>query len=346
MFCSKVVIRSLGLVVALSVLLGCTISAANEKLYVYYWVGYIPESVFIEFTEETGIEVLHSTYESNEEMYDTLSETNGNGYDVIVPSSYFVSMMVERGLLRKIELERLEHYANLDKRRLGKYSDYGVPYFWGATILAVNSSLFSPESITSWSDLLKPEYAGKIVLTDDLRDVFSMALYTLGFSINTRNSDEIHAAYDWLSRLRAGVEFLPSEEVLDRVNKDKVPIALMYNGDIAFMHGDNPEYVAVYPKEGVPLWIDYLAIPTGAKNVNNAYRFIDFLLRADICKRVTEDILYSTPNVEAYKLLDEEIRQSPVLYPADSKLGDSEFLDSVGSALPLYERYWQMLQSE
>lgn len=320
--------------------------ADHNVLYLYNWYDYIPDNVITQFTNETGIEVYYSTYDSNEEMFETLSVTGGNGYDVVVPSGYFVSMMVEKGLLRKIDKSRLTNYDNLDKKRLGANPDYCVPYFWGSTLLIVNSKVIDPESITSWNDLMNPKLAGNILLIDDLRDVFSIALYSLGYSINTQNRDEIRDAYEWLKKLLPFVKHFTSEKVSDLVVNENLAAAIMYNGEALGVQEDKPEYIAVYPKEGVPLWLDCLSIPKGAKNVDNAYKFIDFLLRPDINKVITEEVLYSTPNKVAFELLDDKIKNNKIIYPTDKEIGRSEFLSTVEKALPIYERYWKMLENE
>ncbi len=320
--------------------------ADHNVLYLYNWYDYIPDSVIKQFTKETGIEVLYSTYESNEDMFETLSLTGGNGYDVVVPSGYFVSMMVQRGLLRKIDKSRLANYENLDEKRLGANPDYCIPYFWGSTLLLVNSKIIAPENITSWNDLFKPELAGNIFIIDDLRDVFSIALYSLGYSINTQNRDEIRDAYEWLKKLLPLVKNFSSEKIEDTVVNESFAVALMYNGEALGVQKKRPEYIPVYPKEGVPLWLDCLAIPKGAKNVENAYKFIDFILRPDINKVITEEVLYSTPNKAAFELLDAEITDNKIIYPTDNEIGRSEFLGSVEKALPIYERYWKMLKNE
>ena len=321
-------------------------SADENILYFYNWYDYIPEKIVKQFSEETGIRVISSYYDSNEEMFDTLSLTNGNGYDVVVPSGYFVSMMVQKKLLRKLDLSCLQNYKNLDKLRLGMNPEYSVPYCWGGTLLLVDSSVTDPATIKGWGDLLRPEFSGKILVIDDLRDVFSIALYSLGYSINTRKQAEIAAAYNWLKVLKSRVEFVSSEYISDKIIAEKPALAVVYNGDALTVQKDFPEYVAVFPAEGVPLWLDCFVIPKGAKHVTNAYKFIDFILRTDISKVIVEDIFYSTPSLATLELLDESLRNNRVLIPRRKDIGDSEYIDYVGKSFMIYQRYWKMLKQD
>ncbi len=319
--------------------------AAESVLYVYNWSDYMPQEVLDKFTKETGIRVIYSTYESNEAMYDMVSVTSGNGYDIVVPSGYFVSMMVEDGMLRKLDKGKLSNYKYLDKNRLGSNPDYAIPYCWGSTLMLVNSNYIDSATITSWNDLLKPEFAGKIVMYDDLRDVFSVALYALGYSINTHNIDEIKEAYEWLRRLKPRLQDVKFDTLQSAFENGDAVVGLIYNGIALQLSATVPGLEAIYPKEGVSLWIDCLAIPKGSKNVDNAYKFIDFLLRPEINKMVVEKYYYSTPNVKTFDLLDKELKENNVINPTQQDLGLSVFTDYVGDALPIYEKYWAKLKA-
>ena len=321
-------------------------SAEENILYFYNWYDYIPEKIVEQFSQETGIKVISSYYDSNEEMFDTLSITNGNGYDLVVPSGYFVSMMVADNLLRKIDVSKLQNYRNLDKLRLGVNPQYSIPYCWGATVLLIDSEVVDPEKVKSWGDLLRPEFGGKTLIVCDLRDVFSIALSVLGYSINTRKQAEIAEAYNWLKVLKPQVKFVSSENIVDLVTENRPALAVLYNGDALSVQHDLPAYTVVFPQEGVPLWIDCFVIPKGAKHVDNAYKFIDFILRSDISKIIVEEIFYSTPSKTVLELLDESLRENRVLVLKEEDIGDSEFIDYVGKAFAIYERYWKMLNQE
>ncbi len=337
--------KILGMILLLLALLPVA-TADDNVLYLYDWTDYIPASLLDKFTQETGIKIIGSTYDSNEEMFEALSVTGGNGYDLVVPSGYYVGMMAAKKLLQPIDRKRLHNYVNLDPALLGNNPEYGVAYCWGTTLLLVDSSKIAPATVNSWNDLLKPEFAGKTLFVDDLRDAFSVALYALGYSINTQERAEIVAAYDWLRQLLPGIKLLDSESIISELNAGAYLAAVVYGADVLTIQKERPEYKAIYPREGVPLWVDCFAIPRGAKHVDSAYKFIDFMLREDVSRVVVDEIMYSTPNKVVLAGIDEKLRLNRVFNPTPAELGKSVFIDYVGKTQEIYERYWRMLRQE
>lgn len=181
----------------------------NDTLYFYNWTEYVPPGLLEQFTKETGIKVIYSTYESNETMYAKLKTYKDGAYDLVVPSTYYVDKMRKEGMIQKIDKSKLTNFHNLDPEMLNKpfdpNNDYSVPYIWGATAIGVNSDAIDPKTITSWADLWKPEYKNSLLLTDDAREVFQMALRKLGYSGNTTDPKEIEAAYEELKKLMPNV---------------------------------------------------------------------------------------------------------------------------------------------
>ena len=147
----------------------------NNTLYFYNWTEYVPPGLLEQFTKETGIKVIYSTYESNETMYAKLKTYKDGAYDLVVPSTYYVDKMRKEGMIQKIDKSKLTNFSNLDPDMLNKpfdpNNDYSIPYIWGATAIGVNGDAVDPKSVTSWADLWKPEYKGSLLLTDDAREV-------------------------------------------------------------------------------------------------------------------------------------------------------------------------------
>ncbi|WP_030001103.1 extracellular solute-binding protein, partial [Vibrio parahaemolyticus] len=181
---------------------------ADQELYFYNWSEYIPNEVLEDFTKETGIKVIYSTYESNESMYAKL-KTQGSGYDLVVPSTYFVSKMRKEGMLQEIDKKKLSHFSDLDTNFLDKPFDpnnnYSIPYIWGATGIGINADMLDKSSVSKWDDFWDSKWEGQLMLMDDSREVFHIALTKLGYSPNTTNPDEIKAAYEELKKLMPNV---------------------------------------------------------------------------------------------------------------------------------------------
>jgi spermidine/putrescine transport system substrate-binding protein len=322
---------------------------ANEKvLYVYNWSEYMPDSVLKNFTKETGIKVKYSTYDSNEAMYAKIKTIGSSSYDVIVPSTYYVNKMSKENLLVKLDKSKLPNYKNLDKKLLSRpfdpNNDYSIPYVWGSTGISYNANLVS-DKIDSWKNLWNPEYKNSILLNDDMREVFGMALKVLGYSSNSTNPKEIEEAYKKLKELLPNVKMFYSESQKQVYLNEEVKLGMNFNGEGFMANEENEAIKYIYPKEGALLWIDSLVIPKGAKNIDNALAFINYLLKPEVSKVISEEIGYASPNAKTLELLDEKTRNNRMIYPNEEDLVNSELQLDVGEALPVYEKYWEMLKT-
>ena len=333
---------------AIFMLLPVSISAA-EKVYVYNWTEYIPEAVLRQFTKETKIKVIYTTYDSNETMYAKLKLVRGEGYDVVFPSTYFVNKMSREGMLQPLDHSLIPNIGELDSAVLDKEFDpgnvYSVPYMWGSTGIAVNTDIIDAALVTSWRDLWSSEYKGQLLLQDDMREVFHMALKINGHSSNTRDPKEIEAAYNLLKELMPNVLLFNSDSPRLPYLAGEVNIGMIWNGEAWMAQEENPSIKYVYPAEGANFWIDSFAIPKGAKNIGNAHKFIDFMLRPDIAVLCVEENGFASPVTTALPLLSEEVRQSEVIFPPIEVIRAGEFQTDVGEALVIYQKYWEKLRS-
>lgn len=309
----------------------------------------MPQSVIDGFEKETGINIKYSTYDSNEAMYAKIKSDKESSYDILVPSTYFVNKMSKEGLLAKIDKSKLKNFKNLDDNLLYKpfdpKNDYSVPYLWGSTGISYNAAILGKGAITKWDDLWNPKYKNSLLLTDDLREVFGMTLKTLGYSANDQDSAHIKQAYEKLKKLLPNVKVYNSESPKDVYLSEEVVAGMNFNGENYMANDENPDLTYVYPKEGILLWIDSLVIPKNAQHYDNALLFIDYLLRPEMAKVISEEIGYATPNLKAKELLDEKVRNNPIIYPTKEDLKNSEFQIDLGAALPVYEKYWEKLKA-
>ncbi|MBK4775359.1 spermidine/putrescine ABC transporter substrate-binding protein PotD [Candidatus Pantoea edessiphila] len=321
----------------------------NNTLYFYNWTEYVPTGLLEQFTKETGIKVVLSTYESNEVMYSKLKTLKSGSYDLIVPSSYFVDKMRKEKMLQKIDKAALTNFKNLDVKLLNKpfdpNNDYSIPYIWGATIIGVNSAEIDPKTITSWADLWKPQFKKSLLLIDDAREVFQIALRKLGMSGNTRNSKEIQAAYNELKKLMPNVVAFNSDNPGNPYMEGDVVLGMVWNGSAYVARKSGAPLQTVWPKEGGIFWMDNLAIPTNAKNKKGALKLINFLLRPEIAAKVATTIGYPTANREAKKFLPKQMINDQLLYPSDQLLKKGEWQNDIGNASKEYETLFQKLKA-
>lgn len=324
-------------------------TADSKELYIFNWTEYMPDDVISAFEKEYKINVIYSTFESNEAMYAKVKMLRGTGYDIIFPSTYYISRMRLEGLISKIDKSEITNFNNIDKNFLNLSFDpennYSVPYLWGSTGIGINSKYIKEGEINSWADLWDKKYKGKVLLTNDLREFFAIGLMVLGYSGNDKNEEHIKLAYEKLKGLIPSIKIFSSDSPKQPFLNEDVYIGVIWNGEMYTASKINPDLKYIYPKEGSILWMDSMVIPSGSKNKEDAYKFIDFILRPEVGKLISEKIGYSSPNKESLKLIDNKTRSNAMIYPPDTIIKKSEFQLDVGEAILVYEKYWQRLKT-
>lgn len=338
------------LVIGLLVLFAMPLAFANDNIVnIYTWSGEIPRSVIVQFEKETGIKVNYSTFESNEIMYAKLRAAKNPGYDLVEPSSYYIDRMRRQSMLTPLNRSRLPNFKNIDPDFLDKpydpTSEFSVPFIWGITGIFLNKDYFSGTNVACWDNLLDKKYLNQLMLLDDAREVFSMALRSLGYSINDRNPDHIKQAYLKLKTFMPNVKLFNSDAIISLLIDEDATIGMSWNGDMYKASLENSKLQFVYPNNGYEIWVDNFAMLKDAPHPDNAYKFLNFLMRPEIAKAVSLNINYSTANLAARKLMPADIQNNPALYPSHEVLAQGEFETDVGDqASALFEKYWEQLK--
>ncbi|QXO18733.1 MULTISPECIES: extracellular solute-binding protein [Vibrio] len=325
-------------------LISTNVAAEDNELVFMNWGPYINSGILEQFTKETGIKVIYSTYESNETLYAKL-KTHNEGYDLVVPSTYFVSKMRDEGMLQKIDKSKLSNLGNLDPNYLNKpydpNNDYSIPHVVAITGLAVNTDMYDPNDFQSWGDLWKPELAGQLMLMDDTREVFHIALRKLGYSGNTTDDKQIDEAYAELQKLMPNVLVFNSDNPAAPYLSGEVGLGMLWNGSAAAAQKEGLPLKLVFPKEGGIGWVDNFAIASGAKNVDAAHKMIDFLLRPEIAEQISRDTGYLT----GVKASNDKFKDIAPLFPSQEDLDRVEWQAAVGDKTVRYEDYFMKLKA-
>lgn len=328
-----------------------TASQGSKVVNVYNWTEYISDQVLKDFTAETGIDVIYSTFDSNEAMYAKLKLMNGSGeYDVAFPGTDFVDKMRKEGMLEPLDHAKLTNFGHLGKTFINAAFDpknkFSIPYLWGSSGIAVNTKRIAKASLSSWNDLWKPEYQGRVMLMNDIRDVFTMSLLTLGYNGSTKNPEAIKQAYEKLTKLMPNVRTFNSDAPRMPFMEGETYLGLAWNGEVIMAQDQGmPELDFVYPKEGAIMWMDNMVIPKNAKNNDNAHKFIDFILRPKYAAMISEEIGYGSPNEAAKKEMPPELANNPIVYPPADLLKHAMFREDVGDEImALYQQYWDRLK--
>jgi len=349
----KSILRAIKLDLVALVLLSLTLvfsgcsgkTQASKKLYIFNWTYYTPDSVIEKFEKEYGVDVVYDSFASNEEMFAKL-KAGGANYDLCFPSGDYVSIMIKEKMLQKIDHAALKNFGNIAPEVLAR-SDfdpgnvYSIPYYMGAAGVAVNKTKVANYD-KSWSIFSRKDLSGKMIMLDDMREVFGDALKYLGYSVNTTNEDEITKA-----KILINTEWKPNllkfdaEAFAKNFAAGEVWVAQGYAESI-YAELDKSRWGEVdffIPKEGGPSYIDSMVILKNSKNKDMALKFIDFIHRPEIYAEFCDFFGFpATVNVPARAL-----KTGPMYYTADS-LAPCELKKDVGADLEKYNAAWQEIK--
>ena len=332
----------------LSAIAGCTQRTGANTVSVYNWGEYIDKDLLKEFEEETGIQVIYSTFNTNEDLYVKL-KGGGTSYDVIVPSDYMIERMVKEDLLQDINWEHVPNLSFIDKEYLHHSYDpdqkFSAPYFWGTLGIVYNKTLVD-EAVDSWSILWKEKYRRQIIMLDSSRDSLGIALKLLGYSMNSRDEKEMDEAAELLMKQYPLVYAYLVDQTKDIMINGEAALAVMYSGDAVDALSENEDLAYAVPKEGSNLWFDSMVIPKNARNPENAEKFINFMLRPENMAKNAEFVWYSIASSQAKELLEEELRESEVAYPDKEILQNLEVFRDPREMIKKYDDLWQKVKNQ
>jgi spermidine/putrescine transport system substrate-binding protein len=339
-------------IVFLAALIGfssCTHKAEPRVVNLAIWSNYVSQITIDAFEKKTGIKVQMSNYSSNEELLAKL-QAGAAGYDVVVPSDYMVSAMTHLGLLQKLDYKKIPNSGEIASQFLKKNFDpaneFSLPYDWGTTGIAINRSLYKGQ-IRGWKDLFSnPDLAGKLTLLDDVRETLGAALKSLGYSLNSKNPEELAKAKELLVKVKSRVKAFTSEPLMPLVNGETA-VAHAYMSDALQARkqtGGKIEYII--PEEGATLWIDNLVVPKSAMHVEEAHALINFLLDAHTNAATVTAVFVAPTGKNTFALLPPELQNDPALFPKAGVLNHLEMLQDLGESLALWDRIWTEVKAK
>ena len=297
-------------------------TAGQRVVNVCSWGEYIDESLITQFEEKTGITVNYQTVESNEALYSLLKSGAGD-YDVIVPSDYMISQLIEEGMLEKLDYSKLPNFSLIDDRF--KYltydpaNEYTVPYAWGTVGIIYDANVVE-EEIDSWNVLFDDDYAGQVLLINNSRDAIGIALMYLGYSVNTTNEAEIREAAALISDAmdRGVYQGKVMDEIYGKMEGGNAAIATYYAGDYLSMadnQADGVDLAFAIPKEGSNWFVDAMCMLKDAPHQDEAHEWINFIASTEANLANMDYIWYASPNktaLEQYPAYYEELYEEPL----------------------------------
>ncbi len=292
---------------------------AQPVVNVCSWGEYIDEDLITQFEEETGIIVNYQTAESNETLYSLLKSGAGD-YDVIVPSDYMISQLIEEDMLSELDFSQIPNYALISDRFKGLTYDpeerYSVPYAWGTVGIIYNETMVN-EPVTSWSVLFDDQYAGNVLMFRNSRDAMATALSYLGYSLNTTDETELREAFQLLkdAKNRGVYQSFVMDEIFQKLEGGNAAIGVYYAGDYLTMRENNEDLCFAVPEEGSNWFMDAMCVLKDAPHYDEAMAWINFIASTEANLANMDYLWYGSPNQEALEqypayyqeLYDEEL---------------------------------------
>ena len=311
--------------------------AANtpKKLHIYNWADYINPDALLNFEREFGIDITYDTYDSSE-MVDTKLLTGKSGYDIVVHAASSASRLVPIGILHEIDVKKLPNWRHLDRDLVDKitqnYSNdlIGVPFFWGSAGIIYNVDMIKKRMENPPTDsgaiIFDPNVLSKfadcgVSFLDDALTVIPMAMIYLGYPANSVDTDHLKDVEKLLKSVRPYITYFSSTKLLLDLPNEEVCIAMGWSGDYSVANQRardvglkiNLQYIV--PKEGSEMWFDNIYIPSDAKHIDNAYLFLNYMLRPEVIAATSDYIGYANANKSATPLVDKRLTEDNSIYP-------------------------------
>jgi len=326
---------------AVSIALSVPASAQERVVNFYNWSNYMAPGVLEDFTKETGIRVVYDTFDANETL-ETRLLAGKSGYDVVVPTAYFLQRQIAAKIFQKLDKTKLPNLANAWEAvtdRLNVYDPgnaFAANYMWGTTgigynVKAVEKILGPGVKIDSWDMVFKPENLAKfkdcgVHMLDSADDILPAALNTLGLDPNSTKQADLDKAADLVGRVRSSVRKFHSSEYLSALATGEICLVVGWSGDIVQARAraeeakNGVEIGYAIPKEGAQMFFDNLAIPADAPHVAEAHELINYLYRPEVAAKNSDFLGYANGNLASQKLVDPKILNDKTIYPDDAML--------------------------
>jgi spermidine/putrescine transport system substrate-binding protein len=323
-------------------------SQLADEIFLYTWVEYMDPAVKESFEAECGVKVTETNFASNEELLATL-QAGGAAYDIIVPSDYMVTTLIDEGMVMELDYSIITNIANMEPLNVNQYFDpeqkYTVPWFWGTSGFAVDTNVVT-EYTNSWSMMFDPNspYCGQMSMLDDPRETLGAALMYLGYSINDIDPAHLEEAKNLLIEQSNCVKAYDSQTNDDLIISGETVLGHMWTGDALLAGsadtGGRDGIVYVIPDEGCTIWQDNMMLPVGAPNPYTAMVFMNYTQYPEIAAQNAEFVGYATPNAAAKEFIDAEMLANESVYPSPEVEARLQWIEDVGDAYELYDRIW------
>ncbi|WP_240535362.1 polyamine ABC transporter substrate-binding protein [Rhizobium freirei] len=315
-----------------------TVAHAEDKVVnIYNWSDYIDNSILSDFTKETGIKVVYDTFDQNETL-ETKLLAGKTGYDIVVPTAYFLQRQIKAGVFQKIDKSKLPNITNMwdtVQQRIATYdpgNQYAIDYMWGTSGVGYNvdkvKQILGSDDAPDINVIFDPKLAAKfkdcgIYMLDSPTDVIPAALRYLGLDPNSTKQEDFKKAEDLLTSIRPFVRKFHSSEYINALANGDICIAFGYSGDVLqarnrateAKNGVNIGYSI--PKKGAQMWFDVMAIPADAPHVAEAHAFLNYIMKPEVIAKASDFVAYANGNKASQQFVSKDVLNDPAVYPTD-----------------------------
>lgn len=339
----RIILRCIAALLCAVILPSCSSKNAHDKLFIYNWTYYIPDSVIRDFEKKFNVRVVYDLYASNEEMFAKL-KAGGGGYDVVFPSGDYVSIMIREGMLSEIDKTKIPNFSLIDSTVLEKIHfdegcRYSIPFMMGAAGISVNTVKI-PTYEKSWSLFDRADLRGHCTLLDDMREVLGAALRTLGYSVNSTDTAQLRQAKDVVVNWRKNIVKFDAESFGKAFASGEFWMVHGYAENVFLELDSSREKTTDFfiPREGGCSYIDNMVILHDSRNKDLAYQFINFIHTPEVFAAIVDFLRLPSINTGA-----KEKRKTVPRYSLKD-LAATEIKEDLGNDIELYNRIWQEIR--
>ena len=299
---------------SLLVLAGCK-GKEKEELVLYTWANMLPQEVLDDFTKETGIEVVYANFDTSENMLEKMSRGESGNYDIIITDDYMIDILRNQNLIQKLDKAQIPNFGNINPFYQGYFFDptdeYTVPYGSGIPLIVYNSEKVD-FPVTSYKDLWRPEFRNSLAMIANYRVIHAVALLSMHESINSSDPDVLEEAGKLLLELSPNVRVLNDSGLELALLSGEAKAGFVFTSQVTALQNEDPKFKAVVPEEGVGIGIMGAVISKDAPNLENAHKFLDYILQPEISAKCFEYIGYYSTTKPADGMVS-----SDLIFPED-----------------------------
>lgn len=319
----------------------------KPTLKIYNWADYIAPELIEKFEKDNNCKIIYDTFDSNEALLAKL-QAGAEGYDLIFPSHYVIDTLVMNKKLQVIDRNRLTMYEYLDEDVLAQLPPgclmFSMPYMMSYTGIGYNKDVikdFKP----SWSMFDREDFHRRATLLDDKKEVIGAALMYLGLDANSINEADLAKAKEVILKWKKNIVKLENEQYKNGLATKEFILSMGYSGDVIQVVKENSHLNFAIPEEGTMINCDMMAIPNTAKNIDLAYKFINFIHEPKNAAINMEYVYFPCPNKEAYKLISDELKTNPAMFISDEIFKKSKFTENHGDKEAILNRLWDDIKA-